>query len=373
MMRKNKIQVIKGKGRVTGPSIFSPRSGAVAVELEDGEMETVVSNHLIIATGSRPRVLPGLEPDGKVILSSDEALTLDELPSSIIIVGGGVIGVEWASMLVDFGVQVTVVEAAGQLLPQEDEEVAKELQRLLKKRGVKILTETTVDAATCKVTDDGISIDARKGEQTQSLSAEKLLVSVGRVANVENIGLENTDIRFDKGIIAVNASMQTAEPHIYAIGDCIGGLQLAHAASHEGIMAVNHLAGEKLHPYHTHLVPRCVYTRPEVASVGHTEKEAKALGHDVVTGKFPFSAIGKAIVYGQKDGFVKVVADRSSGDILGVQMIGPHVTDLIGEAALAQLLDATPWEVGEAIHAHPTLSEIVGEAMLAVDGRSIGI
>ncbi|WP_405174719.1 dihydrolipoyl dehydrogenase [Paenibacillus sp. FSL H8-0261] len=373
LMRKNKIQVIKGKGRVTGPSIFSPRSGAVAVELEDGEMETVVSNHLIIATGSRPRVLPGLEPDGKVILSSDEALTLDELPSSIIIVGGGVIGVEWASMLVDFGVQVTVVEAAGQLLPQEDEEVAIELQRLLKKRGVKILTEATVDAATCKVTDDGISIDARKGEQTQSLSAEKLLVSVGRVANVENIGLENTDIRFDKGIIAVNASMQTAEPHIYAIGDCIGGLQLAHAASHEGIMAVNHLAGEKLHPYHTHLVPRCVYTRPEVASVGHTEKEAKALGHDVVTGKFPFSAIGKAIVYGQKDGFVKVVADRSSGDILGVQMIGPHVTDLIGEAALAQLLDATPWEVGEAIHAHPTLSEIVGEAMLAVDGRSIGI
>lgn len=230
-----------------------------------------------------------------------------------------------------------------------------------------------MDAATCKVTDDGIAIDARKGEQTQSLSAEKLLVSVGRVANVENIGLENTDIRFDKGIIAVNASMQTAEPHIYAIGDCIGGLQLAHAASHEGIMAVNHLAGEKLHPYHTHLVPRCVYTRPEVASVGHTEKEAKALGHDAVTGKFPFSAIGKAIVYGQKDGFVKVVADRSSGDILGVQMIGPHVTDLIGEAALAQLLDATPWEVGEAIHAHPTLSEIVGEAMLAVDGRSIGI
>lgn len=373
LMRKNKIQVIKGKGRVTGPSIFSPRSGAVAVELEDGEMETVVSSHLIIATGSRPRVLPGLKPDGKVILSSDEALTLDELPSSILIVGGGVIGVEWASMLADFGVQVTVVEAAGQLLPQEDEEVAKELQRLLKKRGVKVLTGTTVDANSCVVTEDGITLEARKGEQSQSLSAEKLLVSIGRVANVENIGLENTDIRFDKGIIAVNSNMQTAEPHIYAIGDCIGGLQLAHAASHEGIMAVNHLAGETLHPYHTHLVPRCVYTRPEVASVGYTEKEAKALGHNVVTGKFPFSAIGKAIVYGQKDGFVKVVADQSSGDILGVQMIGPHVTDLIGEAALAQLLDATPWEVGEAIHAHPTLSEIIGEAMLAVDGRAIGL
>jgi dihydrolipoamide dehydrogenase len=276
-------------------------------------------------------VLPGLKPDGKVILSSEEALTLEELPSSIIIVGGGVIGVEWASMLVDFGVQVTVVEAAGQLLPMEDEEIARELLRLLKKRGVKVLIGTTVDAETCAVTEDGVTIEARKGEQSQ-----------------------------------------TNEPHIYGIGDCIGGLQLAHAASHEGIRAVNHLAGEKLHPYHTHLVPRCVYTRPEVASVGYTEKEAKNLGHDVVTGKFPFSAIGKAIVYGMKDGFVKVVADRSSGDILGVQMIGPHVTDLIGEAALAQLLDATPWEVGEAIHAHPTLSEIIGEAMLAVDGKSIG-
>lgn len=372
LMRKNKIQVLKGKGRVIGPSIFSPRSGAVAVELEDGEMETVVSGNLIIATGSRPRILPGLEPDGRFILYSEEALQMEELPSSIIIVGGGVIGVEWASMLVDFGVEVTVVEVAGQLLPQEDEEVARELQRLLKKRGVKILTGTMVDAGSCKVTDAGITIEARKGEKSQTLSAEKLLVSVGRVANIENIGLENTDIHYDKGVISVNSNMQTNEPHIYAIGDCIGGLQLAHVASHEGIMAVNHLSGEKQHPYHAHLVPRCVYTRPEVASVGYTEKEAKTLGHDVVTGKFPFSAIGKAIVYGQKDGFVKVVADRTSGDILGVQMIGPHVTDLIGEAALAQVLDATPWEIGETIHAHPTLSEIIGEAMLAVDGRAIG-
>ncbi|MEK3759192.1 dihydrolipoyl dehydrogenase [Paenibacillus sp. FSL P4-0338] len=372
LMRKHKIQVLKGKGRIIGPSIFSPRSGAVAVELENGEMETVVSTNLIIATGSRPRILPGLVPDGKVILSSEEALTLEELPASIIIVGGGVIGVEWASMLADFGVQVTVVETAGQLLPQEDEEVARELLRLLKKRGVRVLTGTTVDAETCTVSETGITIEARKGEQSQSLSADKLLVSVGRVANIENLGLENTDIRFDTGVIAVNANMQTGEPHIYAIGDCIGGLQLAHAASHEGIRAVNHLAGEALHPYEAHLVPRCVYTRPEVASVGYTEKEGKQLGRETVTGKFPFSAIGKAIVYGMKDGFVKVVADAKNGDILGVQMIGPHVTDLIGEAALAQILDATPWEVGEAVHAHPTLSEVLGEAMLAVDGRAIG-
>ncbi|SET56388.1 dihydrolipoyl dehydrogenase [Paenibacillus sp. NFR01] len=372
LMRKNKIQVLKGKGRVTGPSIFSPRSGAVAVELEDGEMETVVPTNLIIATGSRPRVLPGLAPDGDKILSSEEALQMEELPASMIIVGGGVIGVEWASMLADFGVQVTVVEAADQLLPQEDEEVARELLRLFKKRGVKVLTGTTVDASSCRVSAEGVTIEAIKGGERQTLEAGKLLVSVGRVGNVENIGLENTDIRFGGGVIQVNDNMQTTEPHIYAIGDVIGGLQLAHAASHEGIRAVNHLAGEPLHPYHTHLVPRCVYTRHEVASVGLTAKEAAARGHEVAIGKFPFSAIGKAIVYGMKDGFVKVVADKNSGDILGVQMIGPHVTDLIGEAALAQILDATPWEIGEAIHAHPTLSEVIGEAMLAVDGKAIG-
>lgn len=373
LMRKNKIQVLKGKGRVIGPSIFSPRSGAVAVELEDGEMETVVPANLIIATGSRPRAIPGFEPDGQFILSSEEALRMEELPASMLIVGGGVIGVEWASMLADFGVEVTIVEASDQLLPREDKEVARELQRLLKKRGVTVMTGVTVNAGTSRVTEEGVSVEVTRGGKAETLSASKLLVSVGRAANIQNIGLENTDIRFDNGVIEVNANMQTNEPHIYAIGDCIGGLQLAHAASHEGIMAVNHLAGEPLHPYQPHLVPRCVYTRPEVASVGYTEQEAKDLGHDVATGKFPFSAIGKALVYGSKDGFVKVVADKASGDILGVQMIGPHVTDLIGEAALAQMLDATPWEVGETIHAHPTLSEIVGEAMLAVDGKAIGI
>ncbi|AIQ64730.1 dihydrolipoamide dehydrogenase [Paenibacillus stellifer] len=373
LMRKNKIQVLKGKGRVIGPSIFSPRSGAVAVELEDGEAETVVPDRLIIATGSRPKVIPGFEPDGEFVLTSEEALQLEELPESMLIIGGGVIGVEWASMLADFGVKVTVVEAADQLLPREDKEVARELLRLLKKRGVQCLTGVSVTPGSISREGDGATVEVVKAGQAQTLRAAKILVSVGRSANIQNIGLENTDIRFSQGVIEVNANMQTSEPHIYAIGDCIGGLQLAHAASHEGIMAVNHLAGESLHPYHPHLVPRCVYTRPEVASVGYTEQEAKELGHETAIGKFPFSAIGKALVQGSKDGFVKVVADKATGDILGVQMIGPHVTDLIGEASLAQLLDATPWEVGEAIHAHPTLSEIIGEAMLAVDGRAIGM
>ncbi|MDQ0046278.1 dihydrolipoyl dehydrogenase [Paenibacillus polymyxa] len=373
LMRKNKITVLSGKGRVIGPSIFSPKSGAVAVELEDGEMETIVPAHLIIATGSRPRVLSGLEPDGEFILSSDEALTMEELPASLIIVGGGVIGVEWASMLNDFGVEVTVVEAANRLIPTEDEDVSREMQRLLTKRGVKVLTGSQVLAKTYGKDEEGVQIDVQKGEETETLSASKLLISVGRQANVENIGLENTDIRVERGFISVNEHLQTNEPHIYAIGDCIGGLQLAHAASHEGLQAVHHLAGEEFHSVPNHLIPRCIYTRPEAASVGLTEQEARERGHQVKTGKFPFQAIGKSLVYGSRDGFVKVVADEKTNDILGVHMIGTHVTDLISEAALAQLLDATPWEVGQLIHPHPTLSEILGEAMLAVDGQAIGI
>ncbi|KZE65393.1 dihydrolipoamide dehydrogenase [Paenibacillus jamilae] len=373
LMRKNKITVLSGKGRVIGPSIFSPKSGAVAVELEDGEMETVVPAHLIIATGSRPRVLPGLEPDGEFILSSDEALTMEKLPASLIIVGGGVIGVEWASMLNDFGVEVTVVEAANRLIPTEDEDVSREMQRLLAKRGVKVLTGAQVLAETYGKDEEGVQIDVQKGDETETLSASKLLISVGRQANVENIGLENTDIRVERGFISVNEHLQTNEPHIYAIGDCIGGLQLAHAASHEGLQAVHHLAGEEFHSVPNYMIPRCIYTRPEAASVGLTEQEARERGHQVKTGKFPFQAIGKSLVYGSRDGFVKVVADQETNDILGVHMVGTHVTDLISEAALAQLLDATPWEVGQLIHPHPTLSEILGEAMLAVDGQAIGI
>ncbi|GAS82767.1 MULTISPECIES: dihydrolipoyl dehydrogenase [Paenibacillus] len=374
LMKKNKIQVVHANGRVIGPSIFSPQSGAVAVEFEDGEMDTVVPTNLIIATGSRPRVLPGLEPDGKFIMSSDEALRMDELPASLIIVGGGVIGLEWASMLNDFGVEITVVEAAAHVLPAEDEDVAREMQRLLGKRGVRFLTGAKVLTETYSTDQEGIQIDVQLGDDKQeTLRAEKMLVSVGRQANVENIGLENTDIKLERGFIAVNQQLQTGEGHIYAIGDCIGGLQLAHAASHEGILAVNHLAGETVHAVESHRIPRCVYTRPEAASIGFTEREAKERGYELKTGKFPFSAIGKSLIHGSRDGFVKVIADAKTNDILGVHMIGTHVTELIAEASLAQMLDATPWEVGQTIHPHPSLSEIMGEAMLAVDGKAIGM
>ncbi|MFC7681940.1 dihydrolipoyl dehydrogenase [Paenibacillus sp. GCM10028914] len=373
LMRKNKIRVVHGFGRVIGPSIFSPRSGAVAVELADGEMETIVPTHLIIATGSRPRHLPGIEPDGKYVMTSDHALLMEELPTSMIIVGGGVIGVEWASMLNDFGVDVTIVEASPQLLPAEDEEIGNEMNKLLSARGIKILTGAELLTESYEVKNEQVMLRVKHGGEEQLLTSDKLLVSVGRVGNIENIGLENTDVRIDRGVIVVNEFMQTTEPHIYAIGDVIGGLQLAHAASHEGLTAVHHINGEQKMSYRKEWIPRCVYTRPESASVGLTEKQALERGYEIKTGKFPFSANGKALVYGVSEGFVKVIADKVTNDILGVHMIGPHVTELIAEAALAQVLDATPWELGATIHAHPTLSEILGEASLAIDGKSTSI
>ncbi|MCB7153550.1 dihydrolipoyl dehydrogenase [Bacillus stercoris] len=372
LMKKGKIDVYTGYGRILGPSIFSPLPGTISVERGNGEEnDMLIPKQVIIATGSRPRMLPGLEADGKSVLTSDEALQMEELPKSIIIVGGGVIGIEWASMLHDFGVKVTVIEYADRILPTEDLEISKEMESLLKKKGIQFITGAKVLPDTMTKTSDDISIQAEIDGETATYSAEKMLVSIGRQANIEGIGLENTDIITENGVISVNESCQTKESHIYAIGDVIGGLQLAHVASHEGIIAVEHFAGLNPHPLDPTLVPKCIYSSPEAASVGLTEDEAKAKGHNVKIGKFPFMAIGKALVYGESDGFVKIVADRDTDDILGVHMIGPHVTDMISEAGLAKVLDATPWEVGQTIHPHPTLSEAIGEAALAVDGKAI--
>lgn len=372
LMKKGKIDVYTGYGRILGPSIFSPLPGTISVERGNGEEnDMLIPKQVIIATGSRPRMLPGLEADGKSVLTSDEALQMEELPQSIIIVGGGVIGIEWASMLHDFGVKVTVIEYADRILPTEDLEISKEMESLLKKKGIQFITGAKVLPDTMTKTSDDISIQAEKDGETVTYSAEKMLVSIGRQANIEGIGIENTDIVTENGMISVNESCQTKESHIYAIGDVIGTLQLAHVASHEGIIAVEHFAGLNPHPLDPTLVPKCIYSSPEAASVGLTEDEAKAKGHNVKIGKFPFMAIGKALVYGESDGFVKIVADRDTDDILGVHMIEPHVTDLISEAGLAKVLDATPWEVGQTIHPHPTLSEAIGEAALAADGKAI--
>lgn len=373
LMTKYKIDVVKGEGRIIGPSIFSPRSGSIAVEFEDGEGETLVPSQLIIATGSRPAMLPGLEADGRRIMTSDDALRMERLPASVVIVGGGVIGVEWATMLQEFGVSVTIVEAEKRLLPAEDEDVSRELERLFKKRGIRVLTGAKLLVDSVETDPEGVRMSVATAKETEAVEAETLLVSIGRIANVDGIGLENTDVRIENGVIKVNEFMQTTEPHIYAVGDVNGGLQLAHVAGHEGVAAAEHAAGKPSGPHAAHLAPRCVYTRPEVASVGWTERQAVERGHEVVTAKFPFKPLGKALVYGENDGFVKVVADKKTNDLLGVHIIGPHATDLISEAALAKLLDATPWEVGSSIHPHPTLSEALGEAMLAVDGLSVSI
>ncbi|QIW80576.1 dihydrolipoyl dehydrogenase [Bacillus tequilensis] len=372
LMKKGKIDVYNGYGRILGPSIFSPLPGTISVERGNGEEnDMLIPKQVIIATGSRPKMLPGLEADGEHVMTSDEALQMEKLPKSIIIVGGGVIGIEWASMLHDFGVKVTVIEYADRILPTEDQDISKEMESLLKKKGIQFVTGAKVLPDTMTKTPDDISIQAEKAGETVTYSAEKMLVSIGRQANIEGIGIENTDIVTENGVISVNESCQTKESHIYAIGDVIGGLQLAHVASHEGIIAVEHFAGLNPHPLEPALVPKCIYSSPEAASVGLTEEEAKANGHNVKIGKFPFMAIGKALVYGESDGFVKIVADRDTDDILGVHMIGPHVTDMISEAGLAKVLDATPWEIGQTIHPHPTLSEAIGEAALAADGKAI--
>ncbi|RSD27372.1 dihydrolipoyl dehydrogenase [Mesobacillus subterraneus] len=371
LMKQGKIDVYEGLGRILGPSIFSPMPGTISVEMNNGEEnEMLIPKNVIVATGSRPRTLPGLEADGQYVMTSDEALVMEDLPKSIVIVGGGVIGIEWASMLADFGSQVTVIEYADRIVPTEDKEVSREMQRAMKKKGVKVITSAKVLPETLEKA-DGIKISAEVKGETKEFSAEKLLVSVGRQANVEGIGLENTEIQLERGFIQTNEFFQTKESHIYAIGDVIGGLQLAHVASHEGLVAVEHIAGQDPHPIDYTLVSKCIYSSPEAASVGLTEDEAKEKGHDVKTGKFSFKAIGKALVYGESDGFVKIVADKETNDILGVHMIGPHVTDMISEAGLAKVLDATPWEVAHTIHPHPTLSEAIGEAALAVDGKAI--
>jgi dihydrolipoamide dehydrogenase len=371
LMKKGKIDVFHGYGRILGPSIFSPLPGTISIEYANGDENTmIVPKNVLIATGSSPRTLPGLDIDGEYVMSSDEALQMESLPKSIIIIGGGVIGVEWASMLADFGVEVTVIEYLDQILPTEDIDVVREVEKLLKRKGVTFIKGAKVLADTLTKS-SGVSIEAEVSGEKKSFSADKILVSVGRQANTTNIGIENTDIVLEKGYIKTSNYYQTKESHIYAIGDCIGGMQLAHVASHEGIIAVEHMFGNNPEPINYDNIPACIYSNPEAASVGLTEKQAKEQGFTLKVGKFPFKAIGKALVYGESDGFVKIIMNQENQDLLGVHMVGPHVTDLISEAGLAKVLDATPWEISHTIHPHPTLSEIMGEAALAVEGLQI--
>ncbi len=345
LMKKGEIDIYEGFGRILGPSIFSPSAGTISVELNNGEEnEMLIPKNVLIATGSSPRTLPGLEVDGSYVMTSDEALNMQDLPDSIIIVGGGIIGIEWASMLADFGVEVTVLEYLPTILPTEDEDISKEIMKHMKQKGITVITDIRVLSESLKI-DGNVVIQGESNGETYTFEADRMLVSVGRSANVTNIGLENTDIELDNGVIQTNKYYQTKESHIYAIGDVIGGMQLAHVASHEGITAVQHMADKNPHVINYDQVPSCIYSNPEAASVGLTEKQAEDQGYEVKVGSFPFKANGKALVFGESEGFVKIIADKHSDDLLGVHMVGPHVTDMITEAGLAKVLDATPWRL----------------------------
>jgi dihydrolipoamide dehydrogenase len=373
LIDKNKVTWVAGRGRLDGP-------GKVRVSQTDedgkpggGGDRTLNATDVIIATGSRVKSLPGLEPDGKRIVTSDDVLRMDTLPKDIVIVGAGAVGVEFASMFHDVGVKVTLLEYLPQIVPLEDAEVGRLLERSFQKRGLTVMTKARFETSSVKAAKTGVRLTVGpEGKEATEIGAELLLVATGRAANIEEIGLETTKVETDRGVIKVNGRMRTKEPHVYAIGDVIGGLWLAHTAAHEGLIAAHTIAGDAdVHEMDYTRQPRATYCRPEIASIGLTEAQCVERGLKTRIGKAPFQAIAKAIIGGEYEGFVKVIEDAETKDTLGVHIIGPHATDLIAEASLAFELDATPWEIGRATHAHPTLSEAIGEASMAVDGQSI--
>lgn len=370
LMKKNNIDVFHGYGRILGPSIFSPLAGTVAVENPDddeAEAEILINNNVLIATGSKPRELPFLPFDGNVVVSSDHMMHLEEIPEKLAIIGGGVIGLEFASLMTDLGSDVTVIEAGKALIPAEDKDVSKRLERALKDRGVKFHIGLALSEETVKVEESGATIQFEDG----AASFDKVLVSIGRSPNTEDIGLNNTKVELDNGFIKTNEFYQTKDKHIYAVGDVIGNLQLAHVATKEGLIAVDHMADKNPLTLDYHTVPKCIYTQPEVASVGMNDKELKEQGVNFVKKKIPFGAIGKAVIEGPGNGFGSMYVDKDTGSILGVTMIGPHVTELINEAAFAKFVDASALELGSSVHAHPSIGEILME--LGLDAAGVGI
>ncbi len=356
LMKKNKIEVVEGKGRVRDRST-----------IEVGARQLKAKN-LIVATGSVVKTLPGLELDGQFIVSSDHAVLSSSAPESICIIGAGAVGVEFATFYNQLGVKVTLLEALDRLVPLEDDDVSKELLSAFKKAGIDCRLGVKVSGA--KKARGGVSIETDQGE----VWANQLLVAVGRAAVSMELGLEQAGVQLQpNGFIKVDEWMRTSVDSIHAIGDVVGGYLLAHAASHEGIVAAEDIAGQRLAPMDQQLITRCTYSHPQIASVGLTEKQAQESGHEVKVGKFPFSAIGRAQIHGETSGFVKIVGDAKTGQLLGTHIIGAEATELIAEPALTQLFQGDAWELGRNIHPHPTLSEAVMEAAMAVDGHAIHI
>lgn len=356
LMKKNKIEIVEGSGRLRD-------RGTIEVGARQ-----IKAKNLIVATGSTVRSLPGLEFDGKVIISSDHATLADTIPESICIIGAGAVGVEFATLYNQLGVKVTLLEALDRLVPLEDEDISKEMLSAFKKAGIDCRLGVKVKGA--KKSRDGVAVETDDGE----VWARQLLVAVGRSPRSKEIGLEQLGVTtHPNGFIKVDEWMQTSAESVHAIGDVVGGYLLAHAASHEGMTAVEDIAGQRVAPMEQELVTRCTYSHPQIASVGLTEKQAKEKGHEVRIGKFPFTALGRAIIHGETGGFVKIVADAKTGQMMGAHIVGPEATELIAEPALTQLFQGDAWELGRNIHPHPTLSEAVMEAALAVDGHAIHI
>lgn len=362
LFRKHKIETIRGVGKLEG-------DGRIAVEGSGGHREIKAAN-LILATGSEARMLPGLEPDTETVLTNREILDSGKIPESLLIIGAGAVGVEFASIYRRFGSQVTLLEMLPRILPLADEEISRELEKSLKKQGIQILTGAKVEKL--ERMDAGVSVQVTQGSEQQTLQAAQALVAVGRRPNTEGIGLEKTKVELERGYVKTSQFMETAEPGLYAVGDIVAGApQLAHAASMEGIIAVGKITGKPVPAMDYRQVPDCIYCEPQVASVGLSEAQAREMGYAVKVGRFSFKASSKASVLGAEEGFVKLVCEEKYGEILGAHLIGPGVTELIGEIVLAMRLEVTAEDILYTVHAHPTLSEALFDAANAVYSLTI--
>jgi dihydrolipoamide dehydrogenase len=366
LMRKNKVTVVKGYGRLTGPR----KDGMLSVEVQGGS--SIQAKNVILATGSEAKMLPGLEA-GDRILSNIEILDLKAIPKSLVVVGAGAVGVEFASIYKSFDCDVTILEMLPRLVPLEDEEISKELTRAFSKRGIKSFTGTKVEKIEKTKSGIAVTFTPPDGKQ-QKLEAEKILIAVGRAPQTANVGLEKTKIKADRGFVHTNEWMETEEPGVFAVGDIIAGFpQLAHVAFMQGMVAVAHIASKPARPLNRNRIPNCTYCEPQISSVGMSEAAARQAGREVKVGKFPFSASSKASIVGSHEGFVKVVADAKYGEILGVHIIGPQATEMIAEAVAAMDAEATVEDLMFTVHPHPTLSEAMFDGMENVYGLSINI
>lgn len=362
LMRKNNIEVFEGVGRLTA-------ANTVKVALNDGGETTLNAGNIIIATGARPRTLPGVEFDGERIVSYIESITSDSLPEKVIIIGGGAIGVEFAYVWANYGVDVTILEMLPHLLPNEEPEVSEVLEKAYKKLGIKFHTGTRVD--TVEKLENGVKVALDDGS---AVEADQVMLAINFQPNVENLGLETVGVELtERGNIDIDERMRTNVPHIYAIGDVATDYRLAHIASAMGIVAADTIAGHETVTLDYRMLPRCTYSVPQVASFGYTESQAKEAGYEVNIGTFPFQANGKALGLGEREGFVKIIADARYGEILGAHLVGPDVTELLPELTLAHNMELTAEEIARNVHAHPTLSEALMEAAHAVEGEPIHI